>query len=133
MGSNRVLPLVAVGGIVGALLRWFILDLTSDSDLRSFALLAINVVGAGIIGWLAGRGFEPDHHGEAIQKNANTIWPLAAIGFCGGLTSFAAFTLDIAERLDAGEISNAATLTVLTLALTTGVAGFMWRRSWLKR
>jgi CrcB protein len=128
-----MLPLVAVGGIVGALLRWFILDLTSDSDSRSFALLAINVVGAGIIGWLAGRGYEPDRHGETIQKASSTVWPLVAIGFCGGFTSFARFTLDIAERLEAGEISNAATLTVLTLALTTGVAGFMWRRNWLKR
>ncbi len=132
MGSNRVLPLVAVGGVVGALLRWFILDLTGDTDLRSFVLLAINVVGAGIIGWLAGRGYEPDQHGEAHQAS-ETVWPLAAIGFCGGFTSFASFTLDVAERLEAGEISNAATLTVLTLALTTGVAGFMWRRSWLKR
>ena len=133
MRSNRVLPLVAVGGIVGALARWFILDLTSDTDLRSFILLAINVVGSGIVGWIAGRGYGPDRYGEPAHKDGETIWPLAAIGFCGGLTSFASFTLDVAERLEAGEISNAATLTVLTVFLTTGLAGFMWRRNWLKR
>lgn len=118
---------------MGALARWFVLDLTSDSDLRSFVLLAINIIGAGIVGWLSGKGHEPDRHGEAWHKESHTLWPLAAIGFCGGFTSFATFTVDIAQRLEAGEVANAATLTVLTAVLTTGVAGFMWRRSWLKR
>lgn len=134
MGSNRALPLVALGGILGAFLRWAILDVAAeDTDLRSFVLLAINVSGAGLVGWLGGKGYEPGSQVEDEKKAGLTIWPLVAIGFCGGVTSFATFTVDVAERIDRGEISNAATLTVLTTVLAVAIAGFAWRRSWLRR
>lgn len=131
--ANRAIPLVAVGGIGGAFVRWALLDLTSSIDARAFVLLAINVVGAAIVGWLGGKGFEPAHYGEDQDSDGQTIWPLMSIGFCGGLTSFASFTLDIAQRLDSGDYTNAATLTFLTVVLTVGAAGFVWRRSWLRR
>lgn len=134
MGSNRALPLVAAGGVLGAFLRWAILDVTdNDLDVRSFTLLAINVLGAGLVGWIGGKGYEPGSPAEDESKDGATIWPFVAVGFAGGVTSFATFSVDIAERIDRGEISNALTLTVLTLVLAVGLAGFMWRRSWLSR
>lgn len=132
MGSNRALPLVAVGGVLGAFLRWAILDVAND-DVRSFTLLAINALGAGLVGWLAGRGYEPGSPVEDPRKSGHTVWPLVATGFAGGLTSFATFTVDVASRFDRGEVSNALTLTVLTVVLAIGLAGFLWRRAWLSR
>lgn len=132
MGSNRALPLVAAGGVLGAFLRWAILDVAND-DVRSFALLAVNALGAGLVGWLAGRGYQPGSPVEDESKDGHTIWPFVATGFAGGLTSFATFAVDVAERIDSGELSNALTLTILTVIFSVGLAGFLWRRSWLSR
>lgn len=132
MGSNRALPLVALGGVVGAFLRWAILDVAND-DVRSFALLAINALGAALVGWIAGRGYQPGSSAEDPDKAGATVWPLIATGFAGGLTSFATFTVDVAARFDRGEISNAMTLTILSVILAVGLAGFLWRRGWISR
>lgn len=98
--------LVAIGGVSGTLLRWAA-ESSVTEDARSAVVLAVNIVGSALLGWLIGRG--------SPHRAAHWWWTGA--GFCGGLTTFSSFALDVAARLDQ-QISAAPLLVVI--ATTTG-------------
>lgn len=59
-----------------------------------YATIVINVVGSFLIGLLMG---------GAISVNSNSLRFLFAVGFCGGFTTFSAFSIDAVDLLRGGQ------------------------------
>jgi CrcB protein len=109
------LALVATGAVPGALLRW-----QADVRLGSYlggaagADLLVNLVGSFVLGVLVGPVPVP-----------SAVVLLVGIGFCGSLTTFSSWMLDVV-RLHQGGHGGLAVLLVagsLALGLLAAVAG----------
>jgi CrcB protein len=91
----------------GALLRW-----QSSVQLGPFlggnagADLLVNLVGSFILGFLAG----------PIPRRTSLLL-LVGIGFCGSLTTFSSWMLDVAKLIQAGRSSSGLLLIAASLAL----------------
>ena len=109
------LRLVAIGAVPGALLRWQITSHLNDQN------LAVNVLGAGILGVLVGLRSSP----------RRTL--LIGVGFCGSLTTFSSWILAAMRSLAAGQWRASITLIAATLGfgLAAGALGWLIGR-WLK-
>ena len=108
---------VALGGAAGSVARMAIaLSLPSRFP---WAVLAINVAGSALIGWLMGR--------LGVPTAENLRWhALAVAGFCGGFTTFSTFSWQTFEQLQKGQ-TGAALLNVglsVGLCLLATWAGF---------
>ncbi|MGF1596587.1 MAG: fluoride efflux transporter FluC [Acidimicrobiales bacterium] len=120
---NVLLPLryVAVGGAVGALVRWAALEWVGGSP--TVTVLVLNTVGSFILGLLVG-GRRPRRGRPRITENQLL---LGGAGFCGGLTTFATFAVDVAVALDDGDPLRALWVAAATAAATVVVAGIGYR------
>ena len=98
------LLLVGVGAVPGALLRWQLALNLGDQN------LLVNVLGAALLGWLAGLPAAPRRQ------------LLLGIGFCGSLTTFSSWMLAAMKQLGAGDWAAALGLIGLTLGLGLGSA-----------
>jgi CrcB protein len=77
---------IAFGGVCGAMLRFTIGDNFGDTDNWPWAIFIVNLVGCAALGWLvAQRAYLSDR-----------IFAAATVGFCGALTTFSAFAVDLA-------------------------------------
>ena len=84
--GRRGLPLVAVGGAAGAVVRWALLAAATPPQFP-WPTLLINLVGCGLLGILIGRRARP-----------STLL-LVGTGLCGGLTTFSTFAVEVADLL----------------------------------
>tara|TARA_B110000438_G_C15624740_1_gene568169 strand:- start:179 stop:514 length:336 start_codon:yes stop_codon:yes gene_type:complete len=100
---------VSTGGCLGASLRWLILDGTS-SQLFPWPTLIVNIIGCALLGILSNK------------KTDEKSWLLWSTGFCGGLTTFSTFTLEIATLLENKQFS--VTFFYLTTSLVAGAGIF---------
>ena len=98
------LLLVAAGAVPGALLRWQVVLHLGDQN------LLVNVLGAALLGFLAGLPAAPRRQ------------LLLGIGFCGSLTTFSSWMLDMVRLIAGGELASALGLLGLTLGLGLGGA-----------
>ena len=87
LGAARA---VAVGAVAGAGLRWGLGEWVDGASTWPWAVFIANVAGCLLLGLLVG-GFRSLLHTDALIG-----W---AIGFCGSLTTFSAFALDLAHFL----------------------------------
>ena len=88
----RELILVAVGAVPGALLRWQSgVQLGPHLGGSAGADLLVNLVGSFVLGFLAG----------PIPRRTSLLL-LLGIGFCGCLTTFSSWMLDVAKLIQAG-------------------------------
>lgn len=105
----RHLALVALGGAVGAFVRFEFLETWSVSD-GDFpcTTLALNLTGALLLGVLV----------EVVERAANATWlqPLLGIGVLGALTTFGSFAVETVLMVDAGNSASAALYVAATLA-----------------
>ncbi|MBD2423477.1 CrcB family protein [Cyanobium sp. FACHB-13342] len=97
-GDLRDLALVATGAIPGALLRW-----------RLEADFVANMVGCLLLGLVLA---------QPARRRPLMLW--AGIGFCGSLTTFSTWMLQLARALRAGEVWES--LLVLMASLLGGLA-----------
>ena len=117
----RELVLVALGAVPGALLRWQSgVQLGPHLGGSAGAALLVNLVGSFILGFLAG----------PIPRRTSLVL-LLGIGFCGCLTTFSSWILDVARLIQAGRPAWGLLLIVgsLALGLLCAAAGLALSRS----
>ena len=115
------LALVALGGAVGAPLRFFIARVVQGRRARDFpwGTLTVNVAGCLVYGILAGAGI------------GGQVLALVGVGFCGALTTFSTFgyeTYQLIERrsLILAGVNVALSLTATMLAVGGGFLIGTW-------
>jgi len=93
--------LVAIGGALGAVARYLMMNLIGHNLGNNFpyATIIVNVSGSLamglLIGWLA----------NAIPQNASDIRLFLAVGVLGGYTTFSSFSLDAITLFERGELA----------------------------
>ncbi|VEA63614.1 chromosome condensation membrane protein [Serratia plymuthica] len=101
---------VFIGGGVGSVLRWFISMKMNPLNVHiPLGTLAVNLVGGFIIG-LAIATFTRMAHLDPTWKL------LITTGFCGGLTTFSTFSLEVVYLLQDGRFAWALANMLLNLA-----------------
>ena len=111
---------VAVGGASGAGVRWLV-DAAAGDHAFPWALLAVNVAGAFVLGLVAFR--TATGHREMLRLGVG-------VGFCGGLTTYSAFAVTAAELLRDERVTTATTFVAVSfvLAMAALLAGATLRR-----
>ena len=114
---------VGVGAAIGAWLRWLLgLGLNAVSPLVPLGTLTANVLG----GYLAGLALAAF---TALPTLAPEWRLLAITGFCGGLTTFSSFSIELSQMLQHGRygllgaamvLHVGGSLTATLLGLATG-------------
>ena len=105
---------VAVGGVAGATARWALIETFDPGDSWPTAAFIANLVGCLLLGLLMGR-FRPVLHTHLLLG--------ATTGFCGALTTFSGFALDIGIFIHDGRVGFAVSYLVASVAL--GLAAFV--------
>ena len=105
---------VAVGGLVGAAVRWAMIEAIPVGSLH-WGLLVANAVGSGIFGYLLGRPGRLDEFSSDLHLGATT-------GFCGSLTTMSGFSVVTADSLRDGHLAEATAFTALALVSALGAA-----------
>jgi CrcB protein len=120
---------VFIGGGLGSLARYGMSILLTKPFATGFpyATLASNTISSLLIGLLAGS--------QLLGKDAaSNLWkPLMAIGFCGGFSTFSAFSLETIELAKNSMMSQALLngFSNLVLCLGATLAGMWIGRYWL--
>lgn len=118
---------VAGGGVLGAALRWAVVDLARGHGLFPWPVLGVNVVGSLLLGVLLA---EESSHPQARL----VLHDVGAIGFCGGLTTFSTFAVEAADLLARGHPITATTYTAASIvgaliSVVVGAAGLRRARA----
>ena len=115
--------LVALGGAAGSVARYLLSKVVQDTAASAFpwGTMAVNVAGCLLIGLLYGLAASDGARLGADMKLMLTV------GFCGGFTTFSAFSGETLGLLQSGRLGLAllnALLSIVGCALTAGV-GFL--------
>jgi CrcB protein len=97
--------LVALGAAVGAPLRFLVAELVPGVR----ATLVVNVVGSAVLGLLVGA--------------SPSTYALVGVGFCGALTTFSAFAVEVAQTRSWRYLVGSAALCLGAAALSRYAAG----------
>ncbi|CNF53458.1 fluoride efflux transporter CrcB [Yersinia similis] len=101
---------VFIGGGVGSTARWLLsLKLNSASAHLPVGTLIVNLIGAFIIG-LTLAIFSRMTHIDPVWKL------LITTGFCGGLTTFSTFSVEVVYLIQGGKLAWAAGTILLNVA-----------------
>jgi CrcB protein len=111
---------VAVGGAVGATLRWAVFTTTASGSFP-WPVLVVNIAGSLLLGVVLAE--EWTHPTARLLLHDGV-----GIGFCGGLTTFSTFAVEVAQLGRDGDVTTAATYAVASvagalLAIVAGAAG----------
>ncbi len=103
---------IGLGGAVGSVLRYLIGGFVQRAAHVGFpaGTLAVNVIGCFVIGVLA-------QHYMNIETHPNMRAALIT-GFCGGFTTFSAFSLETVGLLRGGEYGKTAAYVVLSVSVS---------------
>lgn len=120
--NTITLALVAIGGAIGACLRYaLVLALRPHSPGFPTGTLIVNLIGCLCIGALAG------FTSHALSSRADSkLWALLAIGVLGGFTTFSSFSLETVELARDGKLGLAAlyVLASNTLGIALAAGGY---------
>lgn len=112
---------VLIGGAVGSVARWYLgLKMNVITPVVPLGTLSVNLIGAFIIGLAI-----------AIFGRMNSVDPvvkaLITTGFCGGLTTFSTFSLEVVTLLQMGRFGDALLNIALNLfgSIALTLLGFM--------
>lgn len=122
--TYKATGLVMAGGAIGAALRFHGTQLAVRLGHTGypFATLGINVVGGLAMGVLAALVMR-EHVGEPIRL-------FVAVGVLGGFTTFSAFSLEMFQMIERGQVALALGYALLSvgLALAALAAGYAMTR-----
>lgn len=122
----RLVLAVGIGGAIGSIARYTITYWIQWYHFTSFpiATLLINVTGSLVLGFLLSVWVAPHHPSGELRV-------MLTVGFCGGFTTFSAFSYDTVRLLQAGSYGDAAANVVLSvvLSITAAFAGFVTARA----
>jgi CrcB protein len=106
--------LIAVGGATGSVLRYLIGGAVQRTSAGGFPIgtMAVNVSGCFLIGMLVRQVFNTQVSPE--------LRALLIVGFCGGFTTFSAFSAETVALIEGGEYARAAGYVILSVALCLG-------------
>jgi CrcB protein len=123
MGTTTTWLAVAAGGAIGSLTRFWLAALMTMLTGPRFpwGTLLINVLGSGIIGWVAAVTLTPAR--VAMHPDLRVF---LMVGVCGGFTTFSAFSLQTLELLQAGEVGPAAGYVVGSVVLCLAAVWGAW-------
>jgi CrcB protein len=114
MQQRTVAVLVGVGGAAGASARWAVFDAIELSTSFPVATLAINLSGCFLLGLVF------DRASESVQAAVGT-------GFCGGLTTFSTFAVEVVDLAERGEGTVAAAYLLVSVAVGIGAVALARR------
>ncbi len=108
----KELLLVGFGGLAGSVLRFLVFRLSSNLSPAWFPVstFAVNLAGSFLIGVLY----------ALVERSAGvaaTLRPLLMAGFCGGFTTFSAFSLENYQLLKEGQYTAVAAYSVASVVL----------------
>lgn len=112
---------VFIGGGLGSMARWYVsMKMNGITPVLPLGTLTVNLVGAFIIG-LGIAAFSRLPHLDPVWKL------LLTTGFCGGLTTFSTFSLEVVYMLQNGRFAGALLNMFVNLAgsLTMTLLAFM--------
>jgi CrcB protein len=111
--------LVGAGGFAGSVARYFVGVLVASQTALVFPLATflVNVIGCFLIGVL----FQGADRADVLSSDLRL---LLMTGFCGGFTTFSAFSVENVQLLQKGEIMFAAANIVLSLAVGIAATWF---------
>jgi len=114
---------VALGGSIGAVLRYLIANVGQSWTVSSFPIgtLVVNVLGCAAIGLITAMliGSQSQHR-EVLRL-------LLVVGVLGGFTTFSSFAFDSIELFDDGRSGQAMLYIILTNVLGIGAALLFYR------
>lgn len=106
--------LVALGGAIGASLRWLtglaVLRALGPSEF-SLAIITVNVIGSFLMGVFVV---------AAAHKGLTHLSPFVMTGILGGFTTFSAFSLETMTLIERGQIASASLYILLSVGLSVG-------------
>jgi len=105
----RVIAAVAVGGVVGALLRAVLEDRFPVGTGFPWTTLAINLAGAAVLAWVVVRV------GERLPPSTY-VRPLLGTGICGALTTFSTMQVEAVRLVHHGRAEIAVVYLVASVA-----------------
>ena len=116
--ASRKALAIGLGGALGAAFRWWVLDATPVGDGFPWPVFAINVAGSALLGVVVAEEWRHPRARLALHD-------AAGIGFCGGLTTFSTFAVEVARFLHDGRIALAFSysLSSVAAAVVAAVAG----------
>lgn len=111
--------LVAAGGALGALGRWWVVGRARAAGATpAGGTLIVNVVGSLLLGLVAGL---------ASHDDAPTwLLPLLGVGLCGALTTYSGHALEVVEAGRAGRTRHAVVDVLLSLVLSLAAVSLGW-------
>lgn len=106
------LSLVALGGAIGASLRWLwgigVFRLMGPSDFP-VAIMTANILGSFLMGAFVV---------AATQRGLTHLSPFVMTGLLGGFTTFSAFSLETVTMIERGALGYAAVYMALSVGLS---------------
>jgi CrcB protein len=110
-----IVILIALGGAIGSVSRYGVGLLAQRVTSVAFPIgtLTVNVVGSVLVGVLARKFMHVQTHAE--------LRAMLIIGFCGGFTTFSAFSLEVLGLAQGGEWAKAAGYVMASVML--GIVG----------
>ncbi len=90
--------LIFLGGGIGSVLRFYLgkIITSTSSNVFPLATISVNVFSSFILGLLAAY--------TASKLNSDNLWLFLAVGFCGGFSTFSAFSLEVFQFIKSGMI-----------------------------
>lgn len=110
--SGAVLLVIALGGAAGSVLRYLAGVFIPPAQGFPVGTLAVNVLGSFLIGVFARVLAAPD--ADHVLRLALTT------GFCGGFTTFSAFSAETITLMQQGKVGRAMAYVALSIALGLG-------------
>ena len=107
-----ILLLIALGGAAGSVLRYLVGGRVQHFAPHGFPLgtLVVNVLGCFLIGIFIRQFMNVQTH--------NYVRALLVVGFCGGFTTFSAFSMETVGLIEGGEYPRAFAYVLLSVALS---------------